>query len=131
MSLFNNKKGLDLMHSTIIFIVLNLIFFLAMFAFVARTGSNAALYEQMYAKEIVLAIDQARPGTTISINVENSRELFEKNLAESVKISNGEVKISLKKGAKGYSVKYFSDYTIDRTFNEIDGNLFLKIQVEE
>src|SRR3990167_9089783 len=67
MSLFNNKKGLDLMHSTIIFIVLNLIFFLAMFAFVARTGSNAAIYEQIYAKEIALAIDQARPGTTISI----------------------------------------------------------------
>jgi len=119
------------MHSTIIFIVLNLIFFLAMFAFVARTGSNVALYEQMYAKEIVLAIDQARPGTTISINVEDSRGLFEKNLVEGVKISNGEVKISLKKGAKGYSVNYFSDYTFERTFNEVDGNLFLKIQVEE
>ena len=128
--IFKNKKASELVYEAIIPIILIIIFFSALFLFVSRTGSNISFYEQVYAKEIALAIDSSNPGTTIAINVDKQRSLFERDVAGSVTISDGNVKVKLSEG-DGYSYKYFSSYSVNEILEEIDGKLFLKIFVEK
>ncbi|MEM3121984.1 MAG: hypothetical protein QXH60_00895 [Candidatus Pacearchaeota archaeon] len=69
MSLLKNKKGVDLIHETIIFLILNLMFFLALFVVVYRSGTGISLYEQFYSKELALLIDKSKSGTEITLDV--------------------------------------------------------------
>ena len=64
-----NKKGEELLYKEIIFLILFLIFFGIVYAFILRAVSNASLYEQAYSKEIALFIDKAKPGMSISLNL--------------------------------------------------------------
>lgn len=120
MSLLKNKKGADLVHGTIIFIILNLLFFSAMFAFVYRTGTNAALSEQAYAKELSLLIDKSKPGTIILLDVSNIEEfLNEENMYNrAFSFSNNEVNVKLTEDSEGYSFPYFSGYDVDSAFEK-------------
>lgn len=110
--LVRNKKGVELLHNVIIFILLNVIFFAALFYFVSRAGTGAGLVEQVYAKQIALLIDQAKSGTVIEIDVSEIYDFADKNgftRTETVKIDSEEniVTVRVTEG-KGYSYGFFS-----------------------
>ena len=135
MRLINSKKGSDLLHSTAILLILNIMFFGMMYAVIVRAGSNAAYYEQIYSKQIALLIDAAKPGTSVLIKLDNAEKFIEeykRNPSEAFRISNGKVIVQLTNG-KGYEYPYFSDYNVDFSFEQSteDNSLFLKIDVGE
>jgi hypothetical protein len=126
------KKGAgDLLYSVTIFIILNVLFFAVMFIFVARAGGNAAVYEQVYAKQIALLIDQAKPGTTILIDISKLYEISRKNnyYGRLVRIDSekNEVIVSLT-GKQGYSYKFFNSLNIESYENRQEEKLYLTIK---
>ena len=137
---FYNKKGDNLIYETVIFIVLNIIFFVMLFLFVGRATSGAGFIEQTYAKQIALVIDQVKPGMTVIFSMQDAIDLVKKLdkskeawnstqiLADVVKINQEENKVIVKIGSSGgYSFRYFSGYNITR---EVKGNAFY-ISAEE
>jgi len=111
-----DKKATDLLNNTIVFLLLNVVFFGIMFGFVARAGSGATVTEQIYAKQIALIIDQAKPGTDININIEEVYELADKNKFSRqnvIKIDNenNKVHVQIAEG-RGYSYNFFSSADI-------------------
>ncbi|MBS3092239.1 hypothetical protein J4466_02360 [Candidatus Pacearchaeota archaeon] len=132
--LFKNKKGSDSLYEIIMFIVLNLLFFGAMFAFVARSGTNAGLYEQVYSKQIALLIDSAKPGMVISINLNEMKSFIEENklsLDQIINLQNGKVIVKLTQGSKGYIFDYFSNYEVVKGFEQENDNLILKLSINK
>ena len=128
-----NKKGSteSPAYSNIIFLILNILFFVILIVFIYRAEQGLLIYEQGYAKEIALSLDKAKPGSLILINLEKGIEIAKTNKAvESniVKIipEKGMVVVSLS-GKEGYGFTYFSDYSVKY---EINGN-YLKLEVGE
>lgn len=117
------KRGDTTLLETIMFIVLNAIFFVALIVFAYMQSSGAALYEQTYAKQIGLLIDEARPMMTITLDIGKGIELAKKsgvtNLDGIVRIdeSKKEVVVGLT-GRGGYKFQYFSDYDVSVKVNE-------------
>jgi len=74
-----NKRGDEIVMEQAIFIILNLIFFLTLLYFVYNSSSGSFVNEQYYAKQIALMIDEAKPGTVISIDVTDGYNLVKKN----------------------------------------------------
>ena len=122
--MLGNKKG-DIIYPIVIFIVLNIVFFATILIFVTRSTSGAGTYEQLYAKEIALVIDGAKPGTEVFIDMSNAIELVKKLqkekegaggfkiLEEAVKIDKTSNKITVNiLGNGGYSFRYFSGYDV-------------------
>jgi len=110
-----NKKGEEILMTNVIFIVLTLVFFAAMFFFVGRAGSGASSYEQEYAKKIALLIDQAKPGTTVWLDISELVEKKNKNYKGEIVIidyENNKVIVKLREG-EGYGFAYFSDAEIE------------------
>lgn len=131
-----NKKGsgIDLTHSLIVFLILNVLFFSVLFFFVGRAGSGATIYEQKYAKQIALAIDSAKPGTNITIDLSEAYGIARKNniLRENlVKIDpkTNEVIVKLTQQGEGYSFKHFNNAPI--TWGEDFHFEKLHIQIKE
>lgn len=123
-----NKKGVDVIMSNIIFILLNLIFFAAMFYFVSRASSGDSFYEQRYAKKIALMIDEAKPNTHIELDISKLMEKADKNNYKDniVTIENNKVIVRLRQG-KGYNFIYFSDVKIDKLENRETKKLILDV----
>ncbi len=133
MIMMRDKKGSDILNSTAILLILNIMFFGMMFAVVTRSGSNAAYYEQIYAKQIALLIDAAKPGTSVLIKLDNAEKFIEeykRNPSELFRINNGKSIVQLT-NAKGYEIPYFSDYPVKLNFEQSteDNSLFLRIDI--
>lgn len=116
-----NKKG-EIVLSTVIFIVLNLIFFSMLIFFVLRASTGVGVYEQVDAKQIALLIDAAKPGMELRLDLAKEREMAVKNKQNPdniVEIDNSEKKVivSLASG-KGYSYNYFMNYKVETEFEE-------------
>lgn len=130
---FSNKRGSEnLVIPVVIFIILNLMFAVIIMGYVFKSSTGALVYEQAYAKQIVLLVDSAKPVTQFSIDFTKGLEIAEANelnseqISNLVKIRDNEVLVKLGK-AGGYKFGYFSDYEIDSYF---DGN-FLIVNVNE
>jgi len=123
-----NKKA-DLLHENLIFIVLNVIFFVMMILFVQMKGSAIHIAEEETAKQIALIIDVAKPGTDLEINL---KDFFEKAEAKgmkrdkSVRIDN-EKNLVVVKGSEDsfYDYSYFNDVNVK--FNFKDDYLILEV----
>jgi len=113
-----NKRGAEnLVTGTVIFLILNLLFFIVLLVFVQSAGSNYSVHEQTYAKQVALLIDNAKPGMVVLVNIEELTKLAKENRKEVDKIvrlnqDESKVIVSLK-GDRGYSYKYFSDANVD------------------
>jgi len=128
--LVRDKRGIDILHTTIIFVVLNVIFIAGMFFYIGRAGMGVQFKEQAKAKEIALLIDEIKPGTSVTMNISDLYELAEKNKYKEVPVrinyGTNKVLVTLKKG-KGYSYLYFTDLPSNSV--EIDNvNKVLKIK---
>ena len=74
-----NKKADTVVLETTIFIVLNIVFIALLLIFVYTSKEGAFIYEQIYAKQIALLIDNAKPDMTIGLNMENAIKIAKKN----------------------------------------------------
>ena len=114
-----NKKGDTLVFEIVIFIVLNLIFFVALFTFVWQSSKGALVYEQVYAKQIALLIDEAKSNTLIQVDLSDGARIAKSNKIDpngivSIDQNQKRVKVSLT-GTGGYSFQYFNDYPLEVT----------------
>jgi len=127
--MIKNKKGGTEVLETTIFIILNVVFVALLLIFVYNSKNGAIVYEDIYAKQIALIIDNAEPGMVIGINMETLLEKAEKNgisKEKTVSIKGNEVIVSLSEnGGRGFS--FFSDYDVEVNFVEN----FLEIKVKE
>jgi len=124
-----SKKADTVVLETTIFIVLNIVFFVVLLIFAYSSGKGAYVYEQTYAKQIALLIDNSKPDMTISLDMEKGIELARENKKQEDKIviidkEENKITVSLS-GKGGYSFQYFSDYSIESQFSE--NYLVLKI----
>src|SRR3989338_806815 len=125
-----NKRGReDLLYGVIIFLILDLIVILAAFLYAARAGTGASVKEQAYSKQIALLIDQAKPGTNLTIDISELYEMAEKNkyTGEIVKIDNQDINVILDKG-KGYSFKHFNSAVVTWGDNQEDKKLYVQVK---
>lgn len=128
-----NKKADTIVLETTIFIILNLVFIFLLLIFVYSSGKGAFIYEEMYAKQIALLIDNAEPDMIMGLNMEKAVELAEENGKPrdeivSINKEKNEVVVSLSSKG-GHSFQYFSDYDIEVKF--VQDNLQIKIRESE
>lgn len=122
-----HRRGDYLIPEMVIFIVLNLAFFVILSLFIIKSATGAIVYEQVYAKQIALLIDSAKPDMDITFDMSNAIEIARENkfnndktklsediLKQIVKFdkSNNAIIVSLASGG-GYSYKYFSADSIE------------------
>lgn len=113
--LLKNKKAKIVME-TLIFFILNLVFFIVVLTFAYSSGDREFVYEQTLAKEIALIIDNAKPGMIVTLDISEYIEIAEENkkpISDIVKLNKEEnrVEVNLKQKG-GYSYQYFSDYEV-------------------
>lgn len=115
-----NKKAVIMTLETVIFLFLNLIFLVMMLMFAYQQGNRYFVYEESYAKQIALLIDNAKPDMAIMMNIEDLVKIAKKenkplNEIFSIDENQNMVKVKLD---RGYGYKYFSDYKVDLRFDE-------------
>lgn len=110
-----NKKADLIVLETTIFIVLNILFFVIILVFIRSSSNNDLIYEQTYAKQIALFIDNSKPGMEISLDVSQLYDIAGNNHFNGnvvlIDNQNKRVKINLVDG-KGYSYGYFTNSSI-------------------
>lgn len=120
-----------MLSSTVIFLILNVVFFAAMFIFIAWAGTGVSVKEQIYAKQIALLINQAKPGTNITMDISELYAIAEKNKynGEVVRINPDikEINVKLILG-KGYSFRHFNSATITWGANKEDKKLYIQVK---
>jgi len=129
------KKAL--LYANVIYLLLNLAFFVILLVFVVQSGSGKLVYEKVYAKEIALMLDEAKPSMTIFLDVSDALKIAEKNNVkkeEAIKIDSVERKVRVKLGSgKGYSYGYFTSLKIEQELKkDNEKDIFvIKISGEE
>jgi hypothetical protein len=119
-----NKRGKQgkILLETIIFIVLNLIFLSSVFVFARTKASDASFYQEVYAKQIALLIDNARPGTNIILDITE----FEKRIPNSrVVINNIKKQVEISGKDKDFTHPFLTSNQIE--FETEHGKLILKV----
>lgn len=129
-----NKRGMDVTYYTVIFLVLNLIFISSMLYFVYSSKNNRLTYEQLYAKEIALFLDIAKPGMEILLNFEKGFEISKENendekLVE-INPQTNEIKVKLGKEG-GYLIKYFTTNKVTVTESAQEKKILIKVEKNE
>jgi len=126
-----NKKADFIVLETTIFIVLNLMFFVIIFIFIRSSSNNDLIYEQTYAKQLALFIDNAKPGMEFSLDVSRIYEIAKNNHFTGNVITidniNKKVKINLVDG-RGYSYSYFTNSSIVWNLKKEKGRLIVGVK---
>lgn len=129
MKLEKDKRGM--LRENIVFLILQLLFFSFVLIGVLLIGSGTAVYENIYARQIALAIDEAKPDMNLDIDISKLYEVAEKNKfnGKIVEIdeANHQVIVHLTI-EQGHKFSYFSDYKVDSSLNGITGLLNLEIK---
>ncbi len=110
------KANTDVIEN-LLFVILNLIFFVGMLVFINTSGSQTFIYEEAYAKQIALLIDNAKPGMAVSMKIDELKKIADENnqaVSEifSVENKNNKISVDLDKN-QGYSYRYYSDYDVE------------------
>jgi hypothetical protein len=101
---------------TIVFLILNVVFFGGMMVFAYNSGSQSFIYEQAYAKQLALLVDNAKPDMVVMINIEELIPIAIKNSKNINQVfivdeKTNEIKVNLNPSG-GYGYKYFSDNSV-------------------
>lgn len=97
--------------------------------FVYSKSNSEAYLEEKYAKQIVLIIDSARPGTTVYLNMEDAIEKADSNSFpenEIVSKEGNKITVKLREG-KGSSYYFFNDVDVGVHSNGDGKNYFIQI----
>lgn len=126
-----DKKAYMFGLETTIFIVLNIMFFVIVIFFIRGSGNNDLIYEQTYAKQIALFIDNAKPGTEINLDVSNLLEIAKNNHFNGNVVMidniNKRIRINLVEG-RGYSYGYFTNSSIVWDLKKEEGRLVMGVR---
>ena len=111
-----NKRGEaeNLIMPKIIFITLNIMFAVVLLAFIFRTSSGAVIYEQMYAKQIALIVQESEPLMVIKLNMEEGMKIAEKKglaFEDAVNVNENVVKVKFSEKG-GYEYVFFNDVDV-------------------
>lgn len=107
------KKGEAGLLETIVFLILNLVFFSVMGYFVYNSGSQTFIFEQAYAKQLALIIDNSKPEMVVMMNLDEIMPIaIEKNVPLnqifSIDDKNNLVIVRLNSNG-GYNYHYFTN----------------------
>jgi hypothetical protein len=108
------KKRGEILIGNVVFILINAIFIFLLILFLLRQGNGVIVLEQMYAKEIALSVDYAKPVMLMKIDMERGMNLAKKNgidFNEVVKIDGNVVRIKLSESS-GYTYSFFNDVEV-------------------
>jgi hypothetical protein len=113
-----NKRGMEILSEEIVFIVVNLLFIVLIALFVYSRMSSVAQYEEVYAKQIALFLDVAKPGMELKITMDKNLEKAKKDLDISdlknvVEINGNVVKVRLLQDSAGYTYSFFSKVDVE------------------
>jgi len=139
MSFLKEKRADTVVLETTIFIILNLVFIVMLLIFVWSSGKGAFTYEEAYAKQIALLIDNAKPEMTLSFDIQKGVEIAkdkgikEDEINKIVKIDEKENKVVVDLSGKGgYSYRYFTDYSVETEIvSGAQDEKFLTIKIKE
>jgi hypothetical protein len=128
------KRGMNLSLFTVIFLVLNLIFFSMMFYYVSKSSNGALVYEQIYSKEISMVLDSLSPGDEVIIDFSEPYSVAKehKTIQKLITIDSKNKQLIVSLSSRGgYATKYFSNYkfVLEELFNEKSQKI--KITVED
>jgi hypothetical protein len=117
------KKAQDFLTGTIMFIIINVIFFAILFLAVSGISEGSMLTGQVYAKQIGLIIEDMKPGMVVKLDINRLLSVAEKNNYGSgnqqviLPFEDGKVSIKVS-DKKEYSFSTFSSlkpkFTIDK-----------------
>jgi len=111
MKLLNKKSSTDILPEAVIFIILQILFFVGIALFLSYYGSGSASIEKREARRLALAIDELRPGTELTISLKEIYTAAEKNkFTEQVVIPDinaGIITVKVIRG-DGNGFKFFS-----------------------
>lgn len=127
-----NKKAVNLLTGTIIFLVLFAAFLAIAALFLARVGAGADMDEQIYSKKIAIIIDSMKPGTEISLDISRLYEDTRKNNYNLnpviIDYKNNTVSVQVEDG-EGHSYRYFSILEPGSvSLNENEKKLIIKLR---
>ena len=116
------KKASEMLIEGVVNVVIVLIFFGIVFLAVYLFGEGISLREQLYSKEIALAIDSSKPGTILTYDLSGFHDkILNVGTENVISFKDNSVTIKLDRKGKGYSTKYFSNYEVSSAFDD-DGN---------
>ncbi len=122
--LFRNKKG-EMVFPPFIFIVLAIVVFGGLILYVGNASTGALVYEQAYAKQVALLINEAKSEMQILVDFEEGVKVAGDKKTELIKVDNKTNQVIVNLGSKsGYSYKYFSDYEVN-VYGDPDNNLII------
>lgn len=125
-----NTKG-NIIIENVIFLILNLVFFGIMIAFISSNSYGRPVYEQAYAKQIALMIDEAKPEMTISLDMREVVDKYKRKVSDIVELDNEDRRITIRLGDRGgRSFDYFTDAKV--SFEQQGKyNLIIKVEGKE
>lgn len=109
-----NKKGESILKESVMFLILNLIYFSILISFLISQGNGVIVLEQAYAKNIAILIDASKPVMEMTLDMSEAFDLAEKNglnPKEIVKINENTVAVKLSKDS-GYSYSFFNNVEV-------------------
>jgi lipoprotein signal peptidase len=113
MKIMGNKRG-EILIENVLFILLTTIFIFLLILFLIKQGNGTIVLEQIYAKEIALSIDYAKPIMLIKIDMEKGLNIAKKNgidFNNVVQITDNVVKVKLSQNS-GYTYSFFNDVEV-------------------
>lgn len=117
-----NKRG-NILVENVVFIVLNMIFLIIMILFLFSRMGDTAILEEKYAKQIAMAIDSAKPGMDISINMKEAVDKAkEEHFSGKIVFIEDNI-VSVKLRDKGvYSYSFFNNVDLSQNYFYPDQN---------
>ncbi len=106
------NKEASILYESVIFLTFTAVIAIVLILFISLAGDNVTNTQQVYAKQISLLIDQAKPGTNLTIDISELYKLAEKRDYEGrpIDVDYGENLITVKVAeGRGYSFRYFTD----------------------
>ena len=123
----NKKGGIELTFSPFAYIVLGIVFAGFLAYHVSSASAGILVYEQNYAKQVALLIDEAKPDMQILVDFEEGIGVAKKNKRGSdlvgVDSKTNQVWVNLG-SERSYSYKYFSDYDVN-VYDDVKKNLII------
>jgi hypothetical protein len=124
------KKGTILVEN-IIFIILNLLFLTILVLFLVNQGRGVLVLEQTYSKQIAMLADSAKPVMLIKMDMEEGKNIAEKNkidFGNVVRIEGNIVQVKLSTN-KGYSYAFFNDVDVSAYAERDDKNQYTGLYI--
>lgn len=122
------SKKAELTTEQIIFLVLNLLFFVLIFFFVWRAGNSLSAYEEFYAKKIGLALNELELNTEVHLSLkplyDKMRRGTEKELI--IEVKEGKLFLRASKNSKGFEYNLLRSIPMDLIIDPENKILIIK-----